>query len=197
VGSRLTHLFMVASDLDAEVRLLVDVVGLELLVREDHYVRVGGNGGFHIGMEQGRPTVGDDVEITIEVDDVDAAYQRLVQAGVEVEGPPQEQDWGARHVWFRDVDGRRMSLSRSRLPREVIEMSDMHDHPAVEHGHEHMHVTHYHRPEEDVSHLVASHTHGHNHPAVSHDHEPHEDADKEHLREAHIHDHARPDESPA
>jgi catechol 2,3-dioxygenase-like lactoylglutathione lyase family enzyme len=101
---------MIVSDLEVEVRLLVDVVGLEVLVREDGYVRVGGNGGFSIGMEQGRPTTGDDVEINIEVDDVDAAYGRLIEAGVEVEGPPEQQEWGARHLWFRDVDGRRMSL---------------------------------------------------------------------------------------
>jgi uncharacterized glyoxalase superfamily protein PhnB len=101
---------MIVSDLDAEVRLLVDVVGLELLVRENGYVRVGGSDGFHIGMEQGKPSIGNDVEINIEVDDIDAAYERLTSAGVEVEGPPEHQEWGARHVWFRDVDGRRMSL---------------------------------------------------------------------------------------
>ena len=110
MASRLSHLFMIVSDVDAETRLLVDVVGLELILRDDSYVRVGGNGGFHIGMEQGRPSVCDDVEINIEVDDVDAAYGRLIEAGVEVERPPEQQGWGARHLWFRDVDGRRMSL---------------------------------------------------------------------------------------
>jgi catechol 2,3-dioxygenase-like lactoylglutathione lyase family enzyme len=107
---RLSHLFMIVSDVEAQVRLLVDVVGLELLVQEEGYVRVGGNGGFYIGMEQGEPTVGDDVDFNIEVDDVDAAYERLIEAGVEVEGPPELQEWGARHLWFQDVDGRRMSL---------------------------------------------------------------------------------------
>lgn len=107
---RLSHLFMIVSNVEAQVRLLVNVVGLELLVQEEEYVRVGGNGGFYIGMEQGNPSVGDDVDINIEVDDVDAAYGRLIEAGVEVEGPPEQQEWGARHLWFRDVDGRRMSL---------------------------------------------------------------------------------------
>ncbi|MGH8935854.1 MAG: VOC family protein [Acidimicrobiia bacterium] len=50
------------------------------------------------------------MEITIWVDDVDAMYERLVEAGVGVEGPPQVQEWGARHAWFRDGDGRRMSI---------------------------------------------------------------------------------------
>jgi catechol 2,3-dioxygenase-like lactoylglutathione lyase family enzyme len=107
---RLSHIFMIVSNVEAQVRLLVDVVGLELLLQEEGYVRVGGNGGFHIGMEQGRPSVGNDVEINIEVDDIDAAHGRLIEAGAEVEGPPEQQEWGARHLWFRDVDGRRMSL---------------------------------------------------------------------------------------
>jgi catechol 2,3-dioxygenase-like lactoylglutathione lyase family enzyme len=98
---RLSHLFMIVSNVEAQVRLLVDVVGLELLVQEEEYVRVGGSGGFYIGMEQGSPSVGDDVDINIEVDDVDAAYGRLIAAGVEVEGPPEQQEWGAKHLWFR------------------------------------------------------------------------------------------------
>jgi catechol 2,3-dioxygenase-like lactoylglutathione lyase family enzyme len=108
--SRLSHIFMVVSDLDAELHLLVDVVGLDLLVREGGYVRIGGNGGFHIGMEEGEPSACDDVEINIEVDDVDGRYERMIRDGVIVDGPPEDQQWGPRHVWFRDVDGRRMSL---------------------------------------------------------------------------------------
>jgi hypothetical protein len=46
---RLSHLFMIVSNVEAQVRLLVDVVGLELLVQEEEYVRVGGSGGFYIG----------------------------------------------------------------------------------------------------------------------------------------------------
>jgi uncharacterized glyoxalase superfamily protein PhnB len=38
------------------------------------------------------------------------AQRRLLEAGILVEGPPEEQEWGGRHVWFRDVDGRRMSV---------------------------------------------------------------------------------------
>ena len=67
----------------------------------------------------------------------------------------------------------------------------------TEHGHEHVHVTHYVRPGEEASHLPASHDHEHNHPALAHAHDPHDDPDKEHAREAHVHDHAQPTESPS
>jgi len=110
MSARLSHVFMLVSNLAAERHLLVDVIGLEVLVDEDGYLRVGGNGGFHLGLEQGDPGVAGDAETNIKVDDVDAAYARLVEAEVPVEGPPEDQEWGARHVWLRDVDGRRMSV---------------------------------------------------------------------------------------
>jgi hypothetical protein len=75
-------------------------------------------------------------------------------------------------------------------------MAESHHHDAEIHDHGHVHVTHYVRPEEDATHLEATHGHEHNHPALSHEHEPHEDAEKEHPREAHIHDHAHPSSSP-
>jgi catechol 2,3-dioxygenase-like lactoylglutathione lyase family enzyme len=102
---------MVVSDLEAQRRLLVDVVGLRVLLDEGDYVRIGGDGGFHLGLEEGtRRSSCEGLEINIQVDDVDGTHRRLLEAGVLVEGPPEEQEWGGRHVWFRDVDGRRMSV---------------------------------------------------------------------------------------
>jgi catechol 2,3-dioxygenase-like lactoylglutathione lyase family enzyme len=109
MATTLSHLFMVVSDLEAARRLLVDTLGLELLVEYPGYLRVGGGDGFHMGLEQGDPGPPGSIEITIAVDDADAAHARLVAAGIDVEGPPEDQPWGARHVWFRDFDGRRMS----------------------------------------------------------------------------------------
>lgn len=113
MGSRLSHLFMLTSDLQAERRLLVEVIGLEVLAEEDGYLRIGGAEGFHLGLEQGDPGSAGGIEINIEVDDVEVTYRRLLDGGVRVEGPPQEQEWGAHHVWFEDLDGRRMSAFSS------------------------------------------------------------------------------------
>jgi hypothetical protein len=97
----------------------------------------------------------------------------------------------------RSASGRGYNAMVREAPiRRGGSIGETHDHDAVVHEHRHIHVTHYHRPGEDVTHLVAEHDHEHNHPALSHQHEPHEDPDKEHLREAHVHDHARPETSP-
>lgn len=106
----LSHLFMLVNDLDAARRFWVDTIGLKVLLEEPGYVRVGGDDGFHIGIEEGVPGPVNATEIAVRVPDVDAAYQRLVEAGVAVEGPPTDQPWGARHAWLADPDGRRMSI---------------------------------------------------------------------------------------
>ncbi len=45
------------------------------------------------------------VTIMIQVDNVDAQYERLKALGVEIVKAPQTYPWGARSVWFRDPDG--------------------------------------------------------------------------------------------
>ena len=43
--------------------------------------------------------------IEIQVDDVDAQYERLKALGIPIVKPPTTQTWGRRSVWFRDPDG--------------------------------------------------------------------------------------------
>ena len=47
-------------------------------------------------------------------------------------------------------------------------MAESHNHDAVVHAHDHVHVTHYYRKGEDLTHLMATHSHEHNHSALSH-----------------------------
>ena len=71
-----------------------------------------------------------------------------------------------------------------------------HYHEALEHSHEHVHVTHDRTdPDKGVGgweHLTSTHSHRHNHAALEHSHRPHRNLDKEHQGEAHVHDHEHP-----
>jgi catechol 2,3-dioxygenase-like lactoylglutathione lyase family enzyme len=107
--ARLSHLFMLTADL-GRARRLFEALGLSVTEDEGGYVRVEGSGGFFIGMEEGEPGPPNSIEVTIEVDDVEGVYERAMASGVEFEAPPQDQPWGARHAWFRDPDGRRLSI---------------------------------------------------------------------------------------
>lgn len=74
-----------------------------------------------------------------------------------------------------------------------------HTHPAVEHSHDHWHVSHHHTGGlgDDFEHRAWWHTHAHNHNAITHSHDySQQDEEQHHAKEAHIHDHADPTESP-
>ena len=43
--------------------------------------------------------------LSVEVDDVDAAYAAVQRAGAEVVHPLTDEEWGVRRFFFRDPDG--------------------------------------------------------------------------------------------
>lgn len=108
---RFSHLFVHVKSLRESREFYVDLLGMEVLMESAEYLRVGGGGGFHIGMEE-EPLALDSsgIEINMQVPDVDEAYQRLRAAGVAFDGAPQDMPWGARHVWLRDPSGHRLSI---------------------------------------------------------------------------------------
>jgi lactoylglutathione lyase len=109
MATRLSHLFVPVRSLPAARTLYVDLLGLEALVDEGGYVRIGGGGGFTMGVEEEPDGALKAADLVIEVDDVDATAARLRSAGVEVTDPA-DQPWGARHAWLHDPDGRPISI---------------------------------------------------------------------------------------
>jgi catechol 2,3-dioxygenase-like lactoylglutathione lyase family enzyme len=106
-----SHCFLHVTDLERTRAFYVDLLGVEVLVEGPGYLRLGGGGGFHIGVEQraasevGAPGI----ELELQVPDVDALASTLRQAGVSVT-EPSDQEWGARHAWLHDPDGYRLSI---------------------------------------------------------------------------------------
>lgn len=115
---QLTHLFMEVADLARARWFWTEAIGLELLDDRGPYIRVGGGGGFAIGIEQAADgqVSPPGPEINVRVDDVDAVVARLRDLGIEIIEDPTDQPWGARHAWLRDPDGRRMSIYSSAHP---------------------------------------------------------------------------------
>jgi catechol 2,3-dioxygenase-like lactoylglutathione lyase family enzyme len=44
-------------------------------------------------------------DVSIEVDDVDAAYQAAVDAGIRIVHPLSDEEWGVRRFFFADAHG--------------------------------------------------------------------------------------------
>jgi methylmalonyl-CoA/ethylmalonyl-CoA epimerase len=111
-------------DFDAAVAFYRDALGLEQLADWS------GDDGRVILLEAGRATlelfderqaeavdrieagerVSGHVRLAVEVDDLDAARQRLVGAGAEAEAPPVVPPWGGRNVRLRTPDGMQLTL---------------------------------------------------------------------------------------
>ena len=108
--ARLSHLFSTVGDLAAARTFWTEVIGLHVVVEGDEYLRVGGDGGFTMGIERAGADEPPAIEVVVRVADVDATYQRLLATGIECDGPPRDMPWGARHIWLRDPDGRPVSI---------------------------------------------------------------------------------------
>ena len=111
--ARLSHLFVTVGDVGAAREFWTEAIGLEVLVEEDDYLRVGGGGGLSIGIELAGAQDDPAVELVVRVADVDATFHRLQAAGIECDAPPRDMPWGARHIWLRDPDGRPVSIYSS------------------------------------------------------------------------------------
>ncbi|MBV7648485.1 VOC family protein [Streptomyces albidoflavus] len=49
-------------------------------------------------------------DLSIEVDDVDAAYEELRAAGADMLFPVRDEEWGVRRFFVRDPDGRVVNI---------------------------------------------------------------------------------------
>lgn len=53
-------------------------------------------------------------EISIEVDDVDAVFNRAVEAGADIVYPLTDEDWGLRRFFVRDPNGTVINVTQHR-----------------------------------------------------------------------------------
>ncbi|MEJ1105675.1 MULTISPECIES: VOC family protein [unclassified Kribbella] len=113
-----------AQDIDQAGRFYRDVLGFEELSRQPRYLWMG-RGSARIGIgAAGEPIdpalrrVPAGTEIVLEVDDIDAEYERVRATGWPVEGAVQLQEWGLRDFRLFDADGYYLRLT-SRSARQA------------------------------------------------------------------------------
>ncbi len=87
-------------------------LGLELIVKDDHYLRFAcpvGDSTFSVELVGAVP---DDEQVVVyfESDDVDGDYRRLRSGGIEFEQPPTDMPWLWRESRLRDPDGHRLCV---------------------------------------------------------------------------------------
>ncbi|MBL8574058.1 MAG: VOC family protein [Hyphomicrobiaceae bacterium] len=99
-------------DVDAAKRFYGDVLGLEVVMDHGWIVTYGADTRMSvqigIASEGGSGTPVPD--LSIEVDDVDAALVRLRRAGVAIEYGPADEPWGVRRFYVRDPFGKLVNI---------------------------------------------------------------------------------------
>ena len=117
--------FLMVSDVEASTAFYEDALGLTVAERGDRSTAFD-TGGAELMIEQdfdeaelaafGLEPPGDDrgdgVIVVIEVDDVDAVYERASAADAAILLEPTDVDWGRRLCLVRDPDGYVVEVSR-------------------------------------------------------------------------------------
>ncbi|WP_026918388.1 VOC family protein [Gordonia shandongensis] len=92
--------------LDAVVAQHVGVFGLTVLMDHGWIVTLGDDRGHQLSVmtrDAGAPV---NPDVSIFVDDVDAALARAETAGLEIVHPLTDEDWGVTRFFYRDAGGR-------------------------------------------------------------------------------------------
>jgi catechol 2,3-dioxygenase-like lactoylglutathione lyase family enzyme len=101
-----------AEDVSAAKRFYQDILGLDVLMDHGWLVTYGSSQKMSvqvgIASEGGSGTPVPD--LSIEVDDVDTALQRMKKAKVAIEYGPADEPWGVRRFYVRDPFGRLINI---------------------------------------------------------------------------------------
>ena len=130
----MSNLELVVADYDAAIRFFVNVLQFQLVEntesltndgRPKRWVVVrprGGQTGILLARADGADQIGivghqfaGRVGLFLRVDDFEASYQRLLDAGVRFVSPPRDEPYG-RLVVFLDLEGNRWDLLGPRSP---------------------------------------------------------------------------------
>lgn len=100
------------SDLDRVAYFYRDVLGLDLLMDHGWFRTYGSDAqmtvqvGFGTEGGSGSPVP----DLSIEVDDLEAALARVEEADIPVEYGPASEEWGVRRFYVRDPFGRLINI---------------------------------------------------------------------------------------
>ena len=99
-------------DVAAAKRFYHDILGLDLLMDMGWIATYGNDSAmtvqFSVMSQGGSGTPVPD--ISIEVDDLDEALERIRKAGIAIEYGPAEEPWGVRRFYVRDPFGRLVNI---------------------------------------------------------------------------------------
>jgi catechol 2,3-dioxygenase-like lactoylglutathione lyase family enzyme len=97
---------LTVSDLEATRDVYVRLLGLRDVMNHGWVVTLADDELRHqVSLMTKDATAPVNPQVSIEVDDVDAAYQAAVDAGLRIVHPLSDEEWGVRRFFFADTEG--------------------------------------------------------------------------------------------
>ncbi|WP_369804078.1 VOC family protein [Mycobacterium sp. GA-2829] len=93
------------ADVEAAVQEYSALLGLDVPMNHGWIATLGSPGGAQFSVMSRDRTAPCNPDMSVEVSDVDVAFARAREGGVEIVHPLQDEDWGVRRFFFRTADG--------------------------------------------------------------------------------------------
>ena len=101
-----------ADDISAAKRFYRDLLGLDVLMDHGWITTYGSREQMTVQISVATQGGSDTPvpDLSIEVDDVDAALERMREAGIAIEYGPADEPWGVRRFYVRDPFGKLVNI---------------------------------------------------------------------------------------
>jgi catechol 2,3-dioxygenase-like lactoylglutathione lyase family enzyme len=101
-----------AEDISAAGRFYGDLLGLDVLMDHGWITTYGSREQMTVQISVATQGGSDTPvpDLSIEVDDVDAALERMREAGIAIEYGPADEPWGVRRFYVRDPFGKLVNI---------------------------------------------------------------------------------------
>jgi len=97
---------LTVTDLADAVRQHTAVLGLEVVMDHGWIVTLADDEGRQLSLITTDASAGVNPDVSVFVDEVHAAYEAAVSAGVEIVHPLTSEQWGVTRFFYRDSSGR-------------------------------------------------------------------------------------------
>lgn len=107
---------LTVADLAEAVRQHTEVLGLKVVMDHGWIVTLADEAGHQVSLMTNDATAPVNPDVSVFVDDVDAAYDAAAASSVEIVYPLSGEEWGVRRFFYRDSAGRVVNVG-SHWPR--------------------------------------------------------------------------------
>jgi len=97
---------LTVDDLATAIREHTSVLGMRVVMNMDWIAFLANDTGLQIGLITADATAPVNPDISVFVDDVEAAHDAALESGVEIVHPLSSEQWGVRRFFYRDSSGR-------------------------------------------------------------------------------------------